>query len=369
MEQIISRFADVQLIQLAAVLPLCWMLTRSVIGRWQIPLGGLALLLSALAWWEHAIWHDHQSQVSLWPTVLHQMLVILPLAAGSLLWGHRLARFISPKLRSANRFSPLAWSLAVAVALVPPAVYRVSRIQAAAAHLQELQSQSRVGETVELGQSLLEMAPAMEYRNESFRDVLSRWERRQQQFIDELPRIADRLQQARLLAMLGLRHEALMLLDIEASPEHRSVEACLLAGTIYEHEHDWSQSLYWYERARAKLNLEDAASLPALASACRGIAWCHRKQGRFREAEAAYLQMLELRPDAESHWLLARFYEDAQAGQRAAHHLDAAIAAGGPKYAALAREMRSQLQSRSFGCLQVWRTQGVGVGVATRGSR
>ena len=355
MEWIISRFADIPAIQILAAIPFSWMLARVVLRPLLVGVGGLCLVVSACTWWGSSVWLDHQSSESLWPVLLHQLLVTVPLVSGVLLWGRRVAGDVTARMLRPNHPSTLAWTTAMAIALLLPAIYRVSRIDAAVTQLRELQSQSRIGESVELGRRLRGLAPALMYGHEPFRTVLVRWEDEQERMINDVPHVTDRVAQARMLAMLGLREEALLLLDVAHGPRTHSADVCLLVATIYEHEQDWDRSVQWYEKA---VSTGTAERVPAatLAAAWRGVGFCRRKQGLYREAERAYLRMLELEPTADAHLLLARFYQDTQAGERAARHLDAAAAVG-PEYAAVAGEMRSQLQSRQFGCLQVWRTR------------
>jgi tetratricopeptide (TPR) repeat protein len=85
--------------------------------------------------------------------------------------------------------------------------------------------------------------------------------------------------------------------------------------------------------------------------ATTGIAYCERKLGRYAEAEAAYLERLALSPTAETHFLLASFYEDAQQTSNARTHARLAMALAPERYRQPGKKLIDKLDTLHFGCL------------------
>jgi len=68
------------------------------------------------------------------------------------------------------------------------------------------------------------------------------------------------------------------------------------------------------------------------------------------EAEAAYRQRLDLAPTAESHFLLALFYEDTQQSARAREHARLAMQLSPARFGERGRRLIDKLDSLHFGC-------------------
>ena len=77
---------------------------------------------------------------------------------------------------------------------------------------------------------------------------------------------------------------------------------------------------------------ESPARAAGVLRATTGIAYCLRKLGRYAEAEVAYREVLALSPTADSHFLLAQFYEDAQQAGKAREHARRAIELAPDRY-------------------------------------
>jgi tetratricopeptide (TPR) repeat protein len=84
------------------------------------------------------------------------------------------------------------------------------------------------------------------------------------------------------------------------------------------------------------------------------MGYCRRKLGRYAEAEATYLEMLELAPTAESHFLVAQFYEDTQQTAKAREHARKAMALAPDRYDDVGRRLINKLSVYHFGCLGVY---------------
>ncbi|MBD3673060.1 MAG: tetratricopeptide repeat protein [Planctomycetaceae bacterium] len=352
----LDTFPDLRVIALLAAAPLAWRIGQTIparLGRISVVLSaGLSLFLASIS----DLWMSSQSGETLWPSVLQQSLVYLPLALSASL----LVRMIRASREKSNTPQPSSqtvwlWSSLILLALIPAGVYRLARISQTTDRLQELQSQSRIGEFVALSQELITIAPAVSFQDQPLAEVLPPTELQLQSMTAALSQVQDRYQKGRLLAMLGRRDEALDVLDLDPSREENPAEVCLLAGTIYEHNADWSKSRVWYERARQQLKQSNSTKSSLWATAYRGLGFSHRKQGHNRAAEAAYLKLLELEPTAETHFLLAQFYENAQAGEKSAFHLQQAVALNAEKFRPLAADLKAKLQSHQFSCFQIWR--------------
>jgi tetratricopeptide (TPR) repeat protein len=115
-----------------------------------------------------------------------------------------------------------------------------------------------------------------------------------------LPPDADlpaRINRAKDLAMLGQSSAALAELpptaEVESSPA-----AGTLRGTIHEARSEWRPARDWYSRAQSAWQSQphSAERTAGLIQAATGIGFAERKLGRYREAEAAYHQVLTLAP-------------------------------------------------------------------------
>lgn len=158
--------------------------------------------------------------------------------------------------------------------------------------------------------------------------------------------------------MLGRTDDALGVLAVDTALQ-KHPEACNLRGTIYEARGAWRQSLDWYGRAKAAWQMEATSKNRdrGLTLAAKGVAYSQRRLGNYREAEAAYLELLAIAPTADTHFLLAQFYEDAQRAARAQHHAREAAKLDPAHYARPARDLIDKLVTLHFGCWGVYRAE------------
>lgn len=254
--------------------------------------------------------------------------------------------------------SPLfpVWTLGVAVAA--PALFVEAHIERDAGRLVELVEQSRLGPAAELARTLHLLDPQRPIDGYPLAAVSYQLQRRvaelqnsvsQPLVVDAAP--AERLSRARDFAALGRDAEALRTLNALADGP-LAAEALNLSGVLYEDQQRWEAGLAAYQQARtlagARSDSEEGKRL--LAEAARGIAYCERKRGRNPAAEAAYREMLALAPTAESHFLLAQFYEDTQQTGQAREHADRAAALAPAQFAEPARILKNRLSTAHFGC-------------------
>jgi hypothetical protein len=94
--------------------------------------------------------------------------------------------------------------------------------------------------------------------------------------------------------------------------------------------------------------------MPLRVQALRGIGYCARKAGRTSQAEAAYQALLKTSPTADSHFLAAQFYEDAQATSLALRHVRQAMALDPRRFGESGRTLVNKLQTAHFGCWGVY---------------
>ena len=262
-----------------------------------------------------------------------------------------------------NRDFAAVLTVEVAALLIVPRVYVHARCQHDAARVVELAQQSRIGEARALAHCVLALSPNATWKGNSLRSAAenldraaSQIERRVEVPLPGSASLTERLSRARDLAMLGRTDEAIQVLD---AASQSSAEADNLRGTIEETRGHWRRASDWYARARQAwlLREESAERSAGLLQAVTGVAFCERKLGRFHEAEAAWLERLEIAPTAESHFLLAQFYEDTQQAQKARLHAQEAMRLAPERYAQLGRRLLDKLVTSHFGCLGVFRAE------------
>lgn len=254
---------------------------------------------------------------------------------------------------------PLALFTAFSFALLP-AAYVASRCEYQTNRLREILDQSRLEEARRLAANILDLNPAAQFQGKPLRD----WGRILEgqvraitaRVASPLPESAsadEQLERARELAILDRVPEALALLLPLVERPQPSPEACVLQGTILQTTEDWNGALRWY-RPLVKESAfpgKTGAATQLQIAATRGIAFCERKRGDYPAAEAAYLRLLQLSPRAETHFLLAQFYEDTQQAQRAGEHARRAITLAPARYQADGDRLIDRLVVRQFGCL------------------
>lgn len=248
--------------------------------------------------------------------------------------------------------------LGAVILAAAPLLYVEARCRSDAGRLASLIEQSRLGDAAALARGMLLLKPEQEFDERPLRRVAAGLDSsvRQLEASVAVPLAKDatdeqRVERARELAMLGREDEALAVLDQLERP-NASVEALNLRGTIHETREEWELAGASFARSRAV-----AAALPespeqqaGLADAIRGDAYAKRRLGRNAEAEAAYLEMLAVAPTADTHFLLAQFYEDTQQSAEARRHARAAMALAPGRYDAAAETLIDRLMTVHFGC-------------------
>jgi tetratricopeptide (TPR) repeat protein len=85
-----------------------------------------------------------------------------------------------------------------------------------------------------------------------------------------------------------------------------------------------------------------------------GVAFSQRKLGHYAEAEATYQEVLSRATTADSHFLLAQFYDDTQQTRKAREHARRAMTLAPQRYQQEGEKLIRKLTVYHFGCFHVF---------------
>lgn len=287
--------------------------------------------------------------------VIVQVLCALPLLGliGAALW-RRLGALRSD--RRGGGFSAMA--AAFAVALVVPWTYESARSKQQLEQLGEYVGLSRYREALHLATSLVARDRQLAINGRPLADLAAELQRTVAALEAEvalpLSRGAagkERLDRARALAMLGRSDNAMELLAGIEEPALAGQAASLL-GLVCENQEEWIAAAEAFELANlAWQKLPNSQQRRAgIIEATRGLAYAQRKAGQYGRAELTYRRLLTLSPTADTHFLLAQFYEDTQDARQANVHARQAIALAPAVYQQQGARLINKLRVYQFGC-------------------
>ncbi len=254
------------------------------------------------------------------------------------------------------------------VLILIPAFYTSVRIENEIASCVELVGQSRYGEARESMRRICRLAPGAKWNGQLLAGEAVKIEaivaRLEKGVAGELPRAAtdaQRMERAQNLAMLGRTEEALEVLDVSESLA-KDADACNLRGTILETRGEWREAHAWYVLAKKSWERAPESSRRAegLMRAVTGVAFNARKMGSLREAEAAWQELLSISPSADTHFLLAQFYEDVQQAGKAQLHAREAMQLDPMRYGVSGERLLNQLVTSHFGCVGILNSSSAG---------
>ncbi len=342
---------DVALVHFLAALPLAIYLAGSI--RARVSVGGCLVLAAAALVLGLALW-------------LVGDLFWTPLAAAGLRAALALLAALSAGMIAAavgpfRERPPQGLGqalLALAILLAVPPFYLHARGKHDRQRLAELQDQSRLGEAQALAQAMLVLTPDARVRGKPLVLVAAELDRIVAELTDQAAKPlalhatdAERYERARVLAVLGRTSEGLAVLASSPSLSE-SLPAALLRGTIHETRREWTAELAALSRARELL--EEQSPSPErdadLIHTVTGLAFAHRKLGDNPAAAAAYSELLRLSPTADTHFLLAQFYEDTQQGRPAQFHARQAMQLAPDRYTRPAGQLVNKLRTTHFTC-------------------
>lgn len=286
----------------------------------------------------------------------------LTLGCGAVLLGRTVPTSTPPVVRAPGG-GGLFLVFALLFMTMVPAIYLQARSRHALRQLDGLLEQSRLGEAERLARALRLLnvdspdrpLDITVYELESTLEDLRKQVRRPLPSSDKPLEVISR---ARIWAILGERETALEQLDRYPRLQ-KTPELALLRGTIEETLENWTEAESAFRTAHAGWKLRDDSpeKLAGLYQATRGIAFAQRKSGAFQSAETTYRELLELSPTAETHFLVARFYEDMQKSSAAQRHAQEAMTLDPQRYGRPGEELIKTLSSLHFGCWGVFREQ------------
>lgn len=354
---------DVAAVHLLCAVPLAWLVTSRLYRR--LPLAALLILaavlllvgLGPLAGASEDDWAGLLS--SPWAAAVVRVALAFCVALSVCLAGAVLAG-VGESER--GRWWVASVALATVALLLVPWVHVRARCRHDGAKLGELVEQSRIGEARALARGLLALDARQDWHGQPLREMAAKLDDAtralEQRVAAPLPARATtgaRLERARTLAMLGRTTEAAEGLAAVRDPAAAPVIDGLL-GTIRQSEGDWGSALRAYRSAEKawEAREESPERTAGLVRAATGIAYCERKRGRYKEAEAAYLRVYWLSPTADSHFLLAQFYEDSQQAGKALEHAHKAIDLDPARYRLEGEKLIRKLTVHHFSCLLVY---------------
>ncbi|WP_144975231.1 tetratricopeptide repeat protein [Bremerella volcania] len=256
------------------------------------------------------------------------------------------------------------WVFAILLLVLVPATYERAKMNSSMSMAFEYVNQSRLAEASRILKRCVTLNAQSSFREIPIGALIGELEikieavkRRTMLPLPEETPPQKRIERAIDLAVLGNRDDALLLL-LPIAQEHAFAMhgGHELIGTIYQDRRDWEESLFHFRLATEFWQKESNSEIrhARLAKSIQGQAFALRKLGRISQAETTYLQLLELEPTAERHFLLAQFYEDIQETALATQHAREAIKLSPEQFQSSGEALISKMRAYHFGCFQLF---------------
>ena len=357
-------YRDVAVICLLCTVPAAWVLGHLLQRRLtKLSCCLLAALLWTIAWNMFFRFQETAGRVYELPafTGLSRFATSFCITFGAILVGQSVIKASDQQSRNDLQTNILRAVCCLAVLALVPSIYIDARGRHDAEQYFSLRQQSRLGEASSLLRRMLFLDPTIRKDEHLLRREQSDLNREidslNRQVSNKLSTTAtfdQRLQRSRLLAVLGHTNEAINLL-LEKSESIQSVEACSLLGTMHENRHDWDSAIRFYGIAETLLRSSPAETADSAEAyqVAMGSAYCYRRLGRLSEARACYLRLLEINPNADTHFLLAQFFEDIQETSSAQHHALEAARLDPNRYRERGNQLTRKMRTLHFRCLSV----------------
>ncbi len=357
-------YRDVAVVCLLSIAPAAWMLGHLLQKRLTtLSRGLLAALLWTIAWNFFFRFQETAGRVDEIPVFggFSRFAASLCISFGAVLVVQSVIKASDPHRRNDLQTNILRTVCCLTILALVPRIYIDARGRHDAEQYFSLRQQSRLGEASSLLRRMLILDTTIRKDGYFLRREQSELDREidslNRQVSIELSATASfdqRLQRSRLLAMLGHTSHAINLL-LEESESVRSVEACSLLGTMHENGHDWNSAIRFYGIAERLLKLSSSETDTSAKEyqVAMGSAYCFRRLGRLNEARACYLRLLEINPNADTHFLLAQFFEDIQETSSAQHHTLEAARLDPNRYRERGLKLIRKMRSLHFRCLNV----------------
>jgi len=354
-------YRDVATVHLLSTAPAAWMLGQMLSKRLtKLSSCLLAALLWTIAWNGFVRFQQTAGRVHDLPAFaeLIRLVTSFCITFGATLVTQSVCKASDKRRSNDLQTNILRAACCLSVLALVPRMYLDARGQHDADQYFSLRQQSRLGEASSLLNRMLMLDPGIRKNGQLLkreqRELEQSLHSLKQQLQHELPVTADfyqYLQRARGLAMLGRTQEAIRSL-LENPVTFKNAEACSLLGTMYENQFHWNSALRFYEQAQMLLNSSPKSTATAAQAyqVTLGSAYCCRRLGLLREARTHYMKLLTVNPTADTHFLLAQFYEDIQETETARQHTQIAMQLD-PHYRVRGSELIRKMQTLHFRCL------------------
>ena len=361
---------DIAAVSLLSAIPLAWLISELMTRRIpRISCIGFGLLLCGTVWlfFIRGISVDSLSTEIHRHAAVERAVVALAFAIGITLCLraiHRRAVLDLPGFGLATWIKHLLLA-AIGFVLIP-STYVSARCRHDAGQVMELLEQSRFGEATHLLDRILGLNFNYQHNGEPVRRMLAELKAtvelltsRVEGQLSTMATVDEHIERARELAMLGQLEQASATLRATGVSESNP-DVCGLLAIISENQNQWDTALDLYLNCQNLWQAmpQEARRSEGIYTSTRGIAFCCRKLGKIEQAEDEWLKLLALSPTADTHFLLAQFYEDVQQTTKADEHATKAAELAPSRYRDKSEALVKKMRQLHFGCFRLHQSTG-----------